>query len=104
MKTTNISKTEHNETKALKPSHVAFYAIWPGNESGPIGHVHKLNLSDLDQSRAISSGAWPFTNYLRAIHYAFVNSGAKQSDYSDLIQVKSAICLHFIRTKYDADK
>jgi len=55
-----------------------------------IGHVHKLNLGDLDQSRAISSDVRPFVNYLRAIHFAFVNSGAKQSDRSDLIPAKSA--------------
>jgi len=71
-----------------------------------IGCVHKQNLGDLDQSRAISSGARPFVNYLRAIHSTFINSGAKQSDHSDLIQVKSAtkVCLHLIRAKYGVDK
>jgi len=75
-----------------------------------IGHVHKLNLGDLDQSRAISSGARPFVNYLRAIHSAFVNSGAKQSDRSDLIQAKSEtkVPRPFVYissgAKYDVDK
>ena len=53
------------------------------------GRVHKLNLADLDQSRAISSGARPFINYLRAIHSVFINSGVKQSEQLDVIQVRS---------------
>ena len=68
----------------------AFIALLHSIPTTDNGHVHKLNLSDLDQSRAILSGARPFINYLRAIHYTFVNSGVKQSDRWNLIQAKSA--------------
>ena len=78
---------------------------------GYIGRVYKQNLIDLDQSRPISSVAnRPFTNYLRAVHSAFIKSGAKTAIDWILIQFENCdkrttlSCLHFIGVKYHTDQ
>jgi len=75
-----------------------------------IGYVRKLNLGDLDQCRAISSGARPFINYVRAIpscvHKLWCETvwslGFNPSEKCD--KGSTLICLYFIRAKYGMDK
>ena len=93
-------RTLYVSTATLNWMHCGMRIYW---QTATNGHVHKLNLGDPDQSRAISSGARRFVNYLWPINSAFIWCETIQLIGFDPSKKcdKGAmpICLHFIRAK-----